>query len=232
MISHPLKKQLVLTVIGTFALVALSGCQLLPEHLAGTSQHSAKESEHLPADQLIQLHAQACQLTAKEPEQASAEQNQQTTEQNRQTTTLESKQALAEFFNRYCQHSYRNPVDTANALHKLRQQYSWPEHVLAYFSILDQQLLHHREALSARAILRRRGEKSDDELSAAISALKQTSADLAQTLEALAKTEQDLLLRQFGQTPESADNDVKSLKENQRKDKKQDQQDDQNKPIE
>lgn len=226
MISHPLNKQLVVTVIGTFALLALSGCQLLPEHLAGTPPYSAKESEqNLPAEQLIHLHAQACQLTAKEPEQAR-------TEQNQQTTALESKQALAEFFNRYCQHSYRNPVDTANALHKLRQQYSWPDHVLAYFSILDQQLLHHREALSARAILRRRGEKSDDELSAAISALKQTSADLAQTLEALAKTEQDLLLRQFGQTPESADNDVKSLKENQRKDSKQDQQDDQNKPIE
>ena len=226
MISHPLNKQLVVTVIGTFALLALSGCQLLPEHLAGSSQHSAKESEqNLPAEQLIQLHAQACQLTTKESEQTR-------TEQSQQATAFESKQALAEFFNRYCQHSYRNPVDTANALHKLRQQYSWPDHVLAYFSILDQQLLHHREALSARAILRRRGEKSDDELSAAISALKQTSADLAQTLEALAKTEQDLLLRQFGQTPESADNDVKSLKENQRKDKKQDQQDDQNKPIE
>ena len=103
-----------------------------------------KESEQdLPADQLIQLHAQACLRTAKEPEQTSAEQSQQ-------SKAGESKQALAEFFNRYCQHSYRNPVDTANALHKLRQQYRWPDHVLAYFTILDQQLLHHREALSAR----------------------------------------------------------------------------------
>lgn len=224
--NHQLNKQSLLVVTGIVILHALSGCQLLPKHSAATSQNSAKESEQdLPADQLIQLHAQACQLTAKQPLPAGTEQSQQATE-------FESKQALAEFFSRYCQHSYRNPVDTANALHKLRQQYRWPDHVLAYFAILDQQLLHHREALSARAILRRRGEKSDSELSAAISALKQTSADLAQTLEALAKTEQDLLLRQFGQVPQGTDSDVKSLNENQRKDSKKDQQDDQNKPIE